>query len=63
MEVVIKKKEPNTWARLTKSTAKCSYIGVDWNNWVDSDEEDPEEDHQGKHIFFSLLICDFLFLP
>ena len=48
MEIVIKKKEQVSWPRLTKENVKLSYVGVDWNNWVDSDDEDPEEDHQGK---------------
>jgi len=46
MEIVIKKKEQVSWPRLTKENVKLSYVGVDWNNWVDSDDEDPEEDHQ-----------------
>jgi len=52
MEVVIKKKEQNTWPRFTKDTKKLAYVGVDWNNWVDSDDEDPEEEDQQQDFNF-----------
>ena len=53
MEVYIKKQEQASWKRLTKSTQKFQYIGVDWNNWVDSDEEaEDEEPQQGNYNLF-----------
>ena len=41
MLVVLQKKNPEEefWTRLTKSSAKCQYIQIDWSKWVEEDEE------------------------
>ena len=44
IELILKKTEQVSWPRLTQSKAKMANIGVDWNNWVDSDEEAEEEE-------------------
>jgi len=64
MEVVIKKKEQNTWPRFTKDTKKLAYVGVDWNNWVDSDDEDPEEEdqQQGTLLAFAFNLLAHILL-
>ena len=42
----IEKKEEESWPRITKEKVKNNHIQVDWNRWVDSDEEDEKEDDQ-----------------
>jgi hypothetical protein len=49
---LIKKSEEKSWPRFTKTTQKLANVAVDWNNWVDSDEEDPEEEDAGQGRFF-----------
>ena len=44
IEVLIKKTEQVSWPRITQSKTKMPNIGVDWNNWVDSDEEAEEDE-------------------
>ena len=44
IDVLIKKTEQVSWPRITQSKAKMPNIGVDWNNWVDSDEEAEEDE-------------------
>lgn len=49
----IKKKEAAFWPRLTASKDKLSYVSIDWDKWVDEDEEDEAEnfDWQGGNKF------------
>ena len=42
--LVLKKKESESWPRIPASKDKFQNISVDWNNWVDSDEEEEAED-------------------
>ncbi len=37
-----KDKEASYWPRLTKGTAKLNNITVDWNKYIDEDEENEE---------------------
>lgn len=38
------KKGDTKWTRITKENIKSQNITVDWNNWIDSDEEKEEVD-------------------
>ena len=40
----LKKKEPESWTRITKEKTKNARIAIDWNKWVDSDDEEEEGD-------------------
>lgn len=51
VDLLIKKAEEKSWPRFTKTTQKLANVAVDWNNWVDSDEEDPEEEADGGQDF------------
>eukprot|EP01123_Difflugia_compressa_P011577 TRINITY_DN468_c0_g1_i1.p1 TRINITY_DN468_c0_g1~~TRINITY_DN468_c0_g1_i1.p1 ORF type:complete len:162 (+),score=36.01 TRINITY_DN468_c0_g1_i1:94-579(+) len=44
MELVIKKKTPAFWPRLTKSKAKYPWLAIDWSKWADEDDADEELD-------------------
>lgn len=45
IEIVMKKKDTSIWwPRLAKTTKKLHYVSVDWDKWVD---EDDEEEKQG----------------
>lgn len=49
--ITLKKKEDSTWPRLSKDTAKRQNIKVDWNDFVDSEEEDEAEQDTGMPNF------------
>lgn len=36
---VLSKKEEGFWPRLTQSSNKLPYLQIDWDKWVDEDEE------------------------
>lgn len=40
MIFVLVKKEKKYWSRLTKESKKTQYIQIDWDKWVDEDEEE-----------------------
>mgnify|MGYP006086498835 CR=1 FL=1 len=40
----LKKKEAESWTRITKEKTKNARINIDWNKWVDSDDEEEEGD-------------------
>ena len=46
MMFVLEKRERNNgfWPRLTKESRKTQYIQIDWEKWVDEDEEAEEAD-------------------
>ncbi|KAK0415246.1 hypothetical protein QR680_011849 [Steinernema hermaphroditum] len=44
LEMVIDKKNPQWWPRLTSAKGKCAWVKVDFNKWKDEDEADDEED-------------------
>ena len=41
-----------SWSRIPASKDKFQNISVDWNNWVDSDEEEEAEDQQMPNFDF-----------
>ncbi|KAL9649679.1 hypothetical protein ABK040_003356 [Willaertia magna] len=44
IELNIEKKKPGEfWPRLLKTEVKQRYISVDWDKWVDEDEEDEDQ--------------------
>ena len=43
-------KECGFWKRLTKEEKKNNFIKVDWNKYVDEDEEAEEGDKVNKYI-------------
>eukprot|EP01123_Difflugia_compressa_P003160 TRINITY_DN14048_c0_g1_i1.p1 TRINITY_DN14048_c0_g1~~TRINITY_DN14048_c0_g1_i1.p1 ORF type:complete len:163 (+),score=45.92 TRINITY_DN14048_c0_g1_i1:77-565(+) len=43
-ELVIKKKTPAFWPRLTKSKIKYPWLTIDWSKWVDEDDVGAELD-------------------
>ena len=43
-QFILKKKEESYWKRLTKEEKKFTNITVDWNKYVDEDEEEEEHD-------------------
>jgi len=48
--VIVDKKEEGSWPRLTAETGKhLTHVKVDWDKWVDSDDEG-EEDERDKII-------------
>mmetsp|Transcript_10342 Transcript_10342/g.14247 ORF Transcript_10342/g.14247 Transcript_10342/m.14247 type:complete len:158 (+) Transcript_10342:46-519(+) len=40
----LKKKEAESWSRITKEKVKNARINIDWGKWVDSDDEGEEGD-------------------
>uniref|UniRef100_A0A1I7Y253 CS domain-containing protein n=1 Tax=Steinernema glaseri TaxID=37863 RepID=A0A1I7Y253_9BILA len=40
LEMVIDKKNPDWWPRLTSAKGKCAWVKVDFNKWKDEDDED-----------------------
>ncbi|CAD7942953.1 unnamed protein product [Amoebophrya sp. A25] len=48
IELVLKKKEEDSWPRLSK--AKLPYVKIDWNKWVDSDDEGEDFDTAGSKL-------------
>ena len=40
----LKKKEAESWPRITKEKTKNARINIDWGKWVDSDDEEEEGD-------------------
>ena len=44
IEMKLKKKDTSIWwPRLAKTTKKLHYITVDWNRWVDEDDDEDEQ--------------------
>jgi len=44
IEIVLKKNDTSVWwPRLAKTTKKLHYISVDWDRWVDEDDEDEQK--------------------
>merc|ERR1712176_741911 len=42
IEVYVKKARSESWAFLGKAGKKLWYVHIDWDKWVDSDEEEAE---------------------
>ena len=56
IEIILKKKDANVWwTRLAKTNKKLHYISVDWDKWIDEDDEPDEKpafnwDQEGNHF-------------
>ena len=45
IEISLKKKDTTIWwPRLSKNTRKLHYVSVDWNRWVDEDDDEEAKD-------------------
>lgn len=48
IEMKLRKKDTSIWwPRLAKTTKKLHYVSVDWNRWVDEDDEDDKKNDFG----------------
>mmetsp|Transcript_13386 Transcript_13386/g.9460 ORF Transcript_13386/g.9460 Transcript_13386/m.9460 type:complete len:138 (-) Transcript_13386:401-814(-) len=55
----LKKKEAESWSRITKEKTKNARINIDWNKWVDSDDEEEEGDKGMNKDFDPSMMQNF----
>ena len=53
------KKEADSWSRITKEKTKNARINIDWNRWVDSDDEEEEGDKGVNKDFDPSMMQNF----
>ena len=52
----MKKAENKWWSRLLKQEGKPPvFLKVDWDRWVDEDEEDQDQYNKGKAYFLCII--------
>lgn len=50
IEIILKKKDTSIWwPRLAKTTKKLHYITVDWDRWIDEDDEEEKNGYDWQN--------------